>query len=94
MSCSTGRSRQSHEPRTLPSDRGVYHAALEREPGERAAFLAEADPELRGKVEDLLTQDGASQGVLDAKHLAAFVADDANEEKLLTHLMFLLNFTD
>ena len=30
----------------------------------------------------------------DGKRLAAMVADDANGEKLLTHLTFLLNFSD
>jgi serine/threonine-protein kinase len=30
----------------------------------------------------------------DGKRLAAFVADDANGEKLPTHLTFLLNFSD
>ena len=30
----------------------------------------------------------------DGKRLAAFVADDANGEKPLTHLTFLLNFFD
>ncbi len=30
----------------------------------------------------------------DGKRLAAFVADDANGEKPITHLTFLLNFSD
>ena len=30
----------------------------------------------------------------DGKRLAAFVANDTNSEKPLTHLTFLLNFTD
>src|SRR5450631_1145868 len=34
----------------------LYHAALEREPGERAALLARADPDLRREVESLLAQ--------------------------------------
>jgi serine/threonine protein kinase len=34
----------------------LYHAALECEPGERAAFLARTDPELRREVESLLAQ--------------------------------------
>src|ERR1700720_774691 len=34
----------------------LYHAALECEPGQRAAFLARADPELRREVESLLAQ--------------------------------------
>ena len=39
----------------------LYHAALERDPGRRAGFLAEAcrdDEELRREVESLLAQDG------------------------------------
>jgi serine/threonine protein kinase len=38
----------------------LYHATLEREPGERAAFLAQADPELRPEVESLLAQEGGA----------------------------------
>jgi serine/threonine protein kinase len=34
----------------------LYHAALECEPGERAAFLERYDPELRREVESLLAQ--------------------------------------
>lgn len=40
----------------------LYHSALEREPGERGAFLADAcqgDQELRGEVESLLRQGGS-----------------------------------
>jgi eukaryotic-like serine/threonine-protein kinase len=39
----------------------LYHAALERPPGERAAFLAQADPELRREVESLLAQESHGQ---------------------------------
>ena len=38
----------------------LYHSALERETGERAAFLARADPELRGEVESLLAQESGA----------------------------------
>ena len=38
----------------------LYHAALECEPGERAAFLARADPELRREVESLLAQESGA----------------------------------
>ena len=38
----------------------LYHAALECEPGERAALLARADPELRREVESLLAQESAA----------------------------------
>ncbi|MEO8052748.1 MAG: protein kinase, partial [Acidobacteriota bacterium] len=46
----------------------LYHAALEREAGERAAFLAQAcdgDVELRREVESLLAQYRSAEGVLD-----------------------------
>src|SRR5712692_9196150 len=46
----------------------LYHSALEREPGERAAFLAQAcqrDEELRREVEELLAQDSSSGNVLE-----------------------------
>jgi eukaryotic-like serine/threonine-protein kinase len=36
----------------------LYHAARGRTPAERAALLAEVDPELRGEVESLLAQQG------------------------------------
>ena len=42
----------------------LYHAALEREPGERFSFLAEAcngDQELRREVESLLAYDGSDE---------------------------------
>ena len=38
----------------------LYHATLKREPGERAAFLAQTDPELRSEVESLFAQRGAT----------------------------------
>ena len=38
----------------------LYHAAREREAGERAAFLKEADEEVRHEVEALLAQDSLS----------------------------------
>jgi serine/threonine-protein kinase len=42
----------------------LYHAAREGTPEERAAFLAEADPELRRQVESLLA-DRSSDGILE-----------------------------
>jgi hypothetical protein len=39
----------------------LYHAALERSPGEREALLAQADPELRREVESLLAQESRGQ---------------------------------
>lgn len=41
----------------------LFHAALEREPGARAALLEEADPELRSEVESLLAQTGSLPNV-------------------------------
>jgi Tol biopolymer transport system component len=41
----------------------LYHAALERQPAERAELLAQTDPELRREVESLLGQQGG--GLLD-----------------------------
>jgi Tol biopolymer transport system component len=38
----------------------LYHAALECEPGERAALLARFDPELRREVESLLAQESGA----------------------------------
>jgi hypothetical protein len=35
----------------------LYHAALDRAPGARAALLEAADPELRREVESLLAQE-------------------------------------
>ena len=46
----------------------LFHAALERAPGERAAFLASAcngDDELRREVESLLAQEGESARLLE-----------------------------
>src|SRR5437660_1639383 len=46
----------------------MYHTALERQPGERGTFLAEAcgdDTELRRELESLLAQDEAESGPLD-----------------------------
>src|SRR5262249_30730385 len=45
----------------------LYHAALEREPLARAAFLEEAcadDEELRREVEELLGYDGAAESFI------------------------------
>src|SRR5215475_11384621 len=51
----------------------VYHAALEREPGARDAFLAQAcmgDEELRREVEELLRYDGAAESFIKCNALA------------------------
>src|SRR5262245_24202975 len=51
----------------------LYHAALEREPGARDAFLAQAcagDEELRHEVEELLGYDGAAESFIKGNALA------------------------
>jgi tetratricopeptide (TPR) repeat protein len=60
---------------------GLYHAAREREAGERAAFLRDAcrdDEELRAEVEALLAQDALS-GPLERPAWAAATGQDASE---------------
>ncbi len=64
----------------------LYHSALEREPGERSAFLAEAcgdDEELCREVESLLAQEGST---LDrpAWEGAADLLDDPSRPQLAT----------
>ena len=51
----------------------LYHAALERESGARASFLAQAcagDEELRREVEELLGHDGAAESFIQGNALA------------------------
>jgi Tol biopolymer transport system component/serine/threonine protein kinase len=51
----------------------LYHAALERAPDERAAFLAEncaADSDLRREVEELLGYDGVAESFIQGNALA------------------------
>jgi len=51
----------------------LYHAALDREPDERAAFLAETcidDSGLRREVEELLRYDGAAESFIQGNALA------------------------
>ena len=43
----------------------LYHAARERVPKEREDLLAQASPELRGKVEALLARDASGDKILD-----------------------------
>ena len=67
---------------------GIYHAALEREEGQRAAFLNEAcggDESLRREVESLLAQEGATGSFLDAPALevaAKVMAEDSGRSLL------------
>jgi WD40 repeat protein len=64
----------------------LYHAALEREAKERAAFLAEAcagDESLRGAVESLLRYDARAQRFIEAPALkvaAQLLAEDQTAE--------------
>ena len=58
---------------------GLYHAALERPPGERAAFLKDAcdgDESLRQEIESLLGYEAASVRFLEtpAAHMAGRAA--------------------
>ena len=55
----------------------LYHAALERDAGERAAFLDAAcadDAELRREVESLLAQPSSSEGVFEWPAVAVAAA--------------------
>ena len=52
----------------------LYHAAQDRDAGERAAFLeaaCEGDAELRREVESLLAQQATDDGILDAGAMTA-----------------------
>jgi len=69
--------------------KALFHAAVERPPAERAAFVAEAagdDDELRREVEALLASDAAGRSVLDrfpladAAAIAAASSDPAGDE--------------
>ena len=67
---------------------GIYHVALEREEGQRAAFLNEAcggDEALRQEVESLLAQEGATGSFLEAPALevAAKVMSEDSGRSLL-----------
>ena len=63
----------------------MYHAALERDKGQRTAFLKEAcagDEALRREVESLLAQEDAGDGFLEAPALevaARALAQDRGE---------------
>src|SRR3989449_4012264 len=56
-------------PERLRQIEKLYHGAQEREPNERAAFLAEAcrgDEELRQELDQLLAPDSSSDNILDS----------------------------
>ena len=67
----------------------LYHAAREREPGERAAFLQEAGEELRHEVESLLAQ-GSLSGLLErpAWGFAGSALSDSVEARLAAGIQF------
>jgi eukaryotic-like serine/threonine-protein kinase len=61
------------EPERWRQIEELYHAALERAPEERVAFLAEAcadDPDLRHEVKELLRYDGAAESFIKGNALA------------------------
>jgi Tol biopolymer transport system component/predicted Ser/Thr protein kinase len=63
-------------PERLRQIEELYHSAREREPSERAAFLAQAcqgDEELRQELDELLAPDSSNDNILDrpAAHLPA-----------------------
>src|SRR5579872_5447394 len=67
----------------------LYHSVLQREPEQRAAFLAAAggdDEELRREVESLLAQSGSTGGLLDrpAWEAAADLADSIDTSTILS----------
>src|SRR5437660_255088 len=56
-------------PERLGQIEELYHGVREREPNERAAFLAQAcqgDEELRQELDQLLAQDSSSDNILDS----------------------------
>ena len=56
-------------PERLRQIEELYHAAREREPNERAAFLAQAcsgDEDLRQELDQLLAPDSSSDSILDS----------------------------
>src|SRR5215470_9158818 len=60
-----------NSPDRLAKIEDLFHAALEREPAERAAFLAEAcadDPSLLAAVNDLLGAHDQSWSLVDQRH--------------------------
>jgi hypothetical protein len=73
------------EPQRWERIKGLYHAALDRDANERAAFLAEAcagDELLRGAVESLLDCDARAEGFMESPALevaARALAADLNE---------------
>src|SRR5262247_349033 len=70
-----------NSPDRLAQIEDLFHAALEREPTERAAFLAEAcadDPSLLDAVNDLLAAHDQSWSLMDQRH-AAIETDNTSD---------------
>src|SRR5262249_1582733 len=70
-----------NSPDRLAQIETLFHAALEREPAERAAFLAEAcvdDQSLRDAVNDLLDAHDQSWSLVDQRH-AAIETDNTSD---------------
>src|SRR5262245_22427167 len=70
-----------NSPDRLAKIEDLFHAALEREPAERAAFLAEAcadDPALLDAVNDLLAAHDQSWSLVDQRH-AAIETDNTSD---------------
>src|SRR5262245_60669476 len=70
-----------NSPNRLQQIEALFHAALEREPSERAAFLAEAcagDQSLLDAVNDLLAAHDQSWSLVDQRH-AALETDNTSD---------------
>src|SRR5262245_36203375 len=70
-----------NSPDRLAKIEDLFHAALEREPAMRAAFLAEAcadDPTLLDAVNDLLSAHDQSWSLVDQRH-AAIETDNTSD---------------
>ena len=68
----------------------VYHAALERDPGERSAFLAaacEKDDDLRREVDVLLAQSDSTEGLV-GPHVWEVVVKEAERSSGLILLCY------
>src|SRR5215475_4817176 len=70
-----------NSPNRLAQIEDIFHATLEREPAERAAFLAEAcadDQSLRDAINDLLVAHDQSWSLVDQRH-AAIETDNTSD---------------
>ncbi|MCI0350703.1 MAG: hypothetical protein L0Z53_14865, partial [Acidobacteriales bacterium] len=70
-----------NSPNRLQQIEDLFHAALEREPAERAAFLAEAcadDPRLLDEVNALLTAHDQSWSFVDQRHAAIEIVNTSD----------------